>query len=726
MALIRYAGVFYNDVGESYIAGIYDENYGGSTETWVVEDVEISYQSDRNKPFSPIITSEATVKILVNSSAIETLIDDIIGSNEGRFSIRILRGVGLSWFGYVLSDLITIDNDKTANNYTFEIRATDALARLKTVDYNDDGTTYTGYETITDHIFNCLNKLPGLTGLFTGGFSTSYILKVVCRWNENTWTYSKTRPVFDQTRINHRAFYSLDSRNNTVYISCYDVLERICTAFGMRMILSDGSFWMIQVNEYQNSDDWAINRYQIDKTLSTDSSENVQLTLSQSTPDTTDILEITGGVYKFFPPLAKTTVRYSHLGTENLLGGETWSDSDLPTVTREDIAQNSGLGKLSFTSTLNFSLTWSGPSSANYPYLLFRFTIIVGTQYLNRTVTFDGQGGYSYDYPNGNWQSLSGTFDVVGTYYTSEGGNAVQSLNFLTAALVADGDLSFTVTFVGPYDRYTGNLVAGSVPDWEISNAKLELLYIGTFQGQHDVREYSATNDATGNSQVEVIESWLGDGPTLTSPGHLEILDGTAWSLSTDWAVGSATAFSDFSQLLANEIMRAQLAPARRKVCSFFNVDDYLQPHDCISDTDNSRLFVLVNGTWRLKSGTVTGEWFESTVGTTYSEGSVVQITNENPGGSGSSSTGTGSTVTVIDGGGAGTPTKIYMQEFTGSATDTFTITENGGTLPTNNDYILVFLNGQWTNQFSVSGSNIIMDFAIYADDYLNVVFFIT
>lgn len=68
--------------------------------------------------------------------------------------------------------------------------------------------------------------------------------------------------------------------------------------------------------------------------------------------------------------------------------------------------------------------------------------------------------------------------------------------------------------------------------------------------------------------------------------------------------------------------------------------------------------------------------------------------------------------------------TRMYKQEFTGVAANSVTVTENDGILPGNTANILAFINGQETDDFTVSGSVITFTFPVFSDDTVRIIFF--
>lgn len=65
----------------------------------------------------------------------------------------------------------------------------------------------------------------------------------------------------------------------------------------------------------------------------------------------------------------------------------------------------------------------------------------------------------------------------------------------------------------------------------------------------------------------------------------------------------------------------------------------------------------------------------------------------------------------------------FYLQEFTGITGDTVTVTVYGGDIPNTKARVWVNLNGQEITQYSISGSDIVLDFELVAGDVLTVRF---
>jgi hypothetical protein len=71
--------------------------------------------------------------------------------------------------------------------------------------------------------------------------------------------------------------------------------------------------------------------------------------------------------------------------------------------------------------------------------------------------------------------------------------------------------------------------------------------------------------------------------------------------------------------------------------------------------------------------------------------------------------------------------TKVFTEEFLNSYTAIFTVTKNGGVLPSIEQQILLFQNGQLLidTQYSISGSSVTIDSSTHYDGANYVIFFI-
>lgn len=726
----RYIGNFYSDLTDTqYFVTLFDADFAGTQSVFRIVDMEITYDADVQERFAPILAAKISLKIRINDAGTEALVQDMIVAEEGRFTITVSDGVftpTLLLHFYMLIDLVSIEDAPHDDGvgYVFEMQGTDGIGRLKSIDYNNAGTAYSGAETFTEHIFNCINKLPAITALYT----TGYILKVACNWRENSRTVDLNENPLDISRIDHKAFFQIDKDGNYIYKSCYDVLKMIAQAWGARILFSEYGYWFQQYNKMLDADDLYVYAYDKTQAMTVLTAQDITIDHAQGSPTITDVIKLAGGRFGFFPPLAYISLDYNHNADQNLLAGAVWPGSGTVTVTGLD--DNSTTSRLRYTSRLDYTISGS-PTPSLFPlYAVFEIRMRVDTLYWARTISWSG-GSPVYGTPQ--WSATPGWFFAVLIPDSDEAGIIYPEI--LTEALTASGDLTFTVLLSGVYDT-TGTTIGGDVGTltWTFSANYLELLFNGSIAEQTTIRRFRNNNDTANQSAKIEMSTIIGDGPTLSAPGHIEVLsDLSAWLLSSQWRVGASGSFFDFNQLLINEIIRGQLTPVRRQYGAFLNVNEIFHAHKVMQREGD--YYIFQTGSFRFGADEFSGEWWQ--LGTSLTLPTTgwtpADVVNTSSGG-GSVATGGGSGSTGGTGGGSGGTgggssivTKYFTEQFTGAdfSANAFTVTENGGILPMDAAQILVFYNGVLTNEWSHTGSVITMSFQVYFSDIIVVHFFI-
>lgn len=652
----RYTCNVFSEKGKWYVVSISDSEYVGDVETMILDRLSIEIEGQSGPRFQPILGASATIGIVIDSEDIETLLTDIAGAEEGRFTLLISDfsdfppGV-LKFAGYILTDLISFPDLPYTVKPSAEIKATDAIGILKTIDYNDNGDPYEGYDTFVGHIFNCLNKVSAIPALY----SLEALLKVVCNWYPQGRTYDENDNPLLISRCNHVAFYTIDSKGNYNYKSCYDVIAAICTSFGARFLYSDGSFWFLQINTLGFPYTASEKVYSYDKDQDESIDLDVEFRISNYEADeATALKRLSGGQFKFFPPLRKVAAKYLHRSTINMLAGKVIDNNGGGPVTYETVDYYNGDGKLYLTGTRRWEITALNGDAPPFIFV-WSLTIQVGSNYY---VTNDAGG-------SPQWSGTPGFYKII-TNESSVGVERVfQIPPILTLPLNASGDLTFNIAF-NAYFAIDNTPASGVDVDWTFEDLYLELLSIGAFSGQADITEYSATNNTSGNSAMIDLETILGDGPGLTSPGHTMYLqdDNLTWDLSDGWRVADSGTYKNLTQLLVNEIIRGQLTPTLKYLGSYIAIDDYFEAWKVIDWY--GRYLIFNGGTFDLASDIVSGEWFEIDTNTGYTEGTPIDRPNESSGGAGSPSGSSGSS------GGSSTPPRFLILEFE-NVTDSIT-----------------------------------------------------
>lgn len=712
----RFASQFYSAyTQQQYSVIVYDVDYTDDPQSVTAIDCQVNYPPGNAGRFDTVMAAELTIKLLIDSSGLDTFVEDLAGAREGRFLISLVQGITPVFIGYILPDLAQQEDTTLEVGYVMELKATDGLARLKTIDYNDDGDPYTGEATIVEHILNCLNKLEDLLIYYS---NEAWILRTRINWIAQQHAFSaEAQDPADYTRIPHRAFYMIDTRGNYKYKTCFEVLDEICKAWGARMFYSNYHFWFFQVNEYASAESLKIWNYT--KAGTQTSSSAVDFLIDHTQEDSaSDLVRLSGGVFRFYPPLMKVQVDYRHIATRNLLS---WWNGGTP-ETGVILDDYNATGRLNFTSVFTWSVTSMADPSDLPLWAAIELEVRVGTQYLRRHGTISG--GIP-NYETMQWTSTDTDRYVIFFPFFAEDVEQSDVISFITPALAGPGEFEFNTT-IGQAYRFDGTLYAGvALFLIGLQNPYLELLFEGTLSGQSDIRRFTAVNNTAGNSAMLELTTLIGDGIGTNSPGHLEAYDGANWVLASGWAVGASGTYLDFSGLLAQEIVRGQLRPVRRYFGRYHNRNSVIYlAHNVIDHA--SGYMVFSGGTFRPAIDEVDGEWYYiSPAASGWTNEPYLDIPGDQSDTAGRPSGGGGSS--GGGGGGTATPLRIFRQEFTGVTGTDITVTVNGGVLPTNPAGVFITFNGQTitTADWSASGAVITFTFSLEASDIVQLTFFI-
>jgi len=221
----RYKGEVQSLSGDNYDIIIDDDQHFSTTgpiELVGGNGFSLKYLGKNNDPFEPVVASKVTFVMFIEHAAHTTFINDLVAAGEGRFKLKITKNDNLWWVGHILTDGV-VEQDEP---YPYELKLTaiDGLGKLKEIDYNNNGVSYTGREVLIDHVFNCLDK-TGLNYFFNAG---DRFLEVAINYYGNTHTVADTTDPLKYTDLHHWSFYDIDKKGNYKYQSCFKVLQNIC------------------------------------------------------------------------------------------------------------------------------------------------------------------------------------------------------------------------------------------------------------------------------------------------------------------------------------------------------------------------------------------------------------------------------------------------------------------------------------------------------------------
>lgn len=697
---LRFQGVFYSEKDTQFAVNIYDANYSGSTIAFHAQNVEISWKPNEDaERFSPVIGSECRVRMLINSSDLQDFIDDIVTTEEGDLVMNVqsstLSGPVINWTGYILADLISTEDRPLDLGYFADIVATDAIGVLKGITYAPLGGPYTGQSTFIEILLKIINKIAGFDGIIDG-FDPNYkILRTVCNWHEDSYTYASTIDPLNRSRVSENAFYWVDTKENNRYYSCYEVLKFICTAWGARFFFSGTSFYFVQVNEMLSPTAKTVFTYTKTGTQVLETNQDFRR-VHVFDKNTAEVIRFSGGYFNYFAPIKRVTIDYKHIQARNILVGRTFTQNSSQYTDFGFVTDNGGQTQISFASTLKYR-TERNPFTGVAYFVTFRLKLIAGLYTLK-----GGVGATEWSTDSTEW------YYITGERIDQEFADLVNRIEFITPPLPLNttGQIVFNFQAHKAFDELGNELIlsttGGEVTySFTLGPSYLEVLQTGNFDDQSDIYRYVNENDK-GSSQEVKIETRIGDGPNEVSPGAIQVQNNSStWVLSNNWRVGNSGDYKEFSRLLANEIIRGQIYPVRKFLGTSFQnnkgMDKALLPHHVLSY--DSGYWLFLSGTYNLDSEIFNGDWALLQTSSEFTE-IARELILENEEGVESTvrssvrSSGIGNIAV------AGTlpgvrAVNVFKQEFIDSYTRVLTVTRNSGILPENEAQIDVYQSGQ-------------------------------
>ena len=348
---LRKEAIFQNDKGRFYKLNIYDSTWGGTTTdlTLSARGFDLEYQCKDRTRFTGVIPSYVTFDVVAENAVDEAFIEDVRGAAYKRFQLEILESTSVGsgytnwWCGNILADVSDEQNLSFEAGTQTTFTATDGLAQLEDVLVNDNNTyNLNDLTTFVDYIRQCLLNDVGTS--FCWGASDRF-LYTMCNWSTDFMpSVAQGVDPLRQSGCIFRAFQEVVNGQNLT-ISSFEMLDRICRAWGARLFLSDGQWRFIQNNSYSQMSSGQFRRSYLKGSNTIDGSGVDDLIVSSGG----NILG--GGTFDVLPPVQKVQIPYDFLHDFDLLAEDVliWN-----TVT--DVSGGTGtLTSTTYRSSTNFN-----------------------------------------------------------------------------------------------------------------------------------------------------------------------------------------------------------------------------------------------------------------------------------------------------------------------------------------------------------------------------------
>jgi hypothetical protein len=216
----------------------------------------LEYVPEDDKHFLPgIMSSQCKVETIWEPSsftALNNFVTHLAAADDGEFVMEILDESNVMWVGVIMSDQFELLESSEAQ--TVRLVASDGLGMLKTIKYNNAGTSYTGYKTVFQYLLDIQEKwtlYTRMNELFGGGVQKRMVFA-----DDNVSTddllYTTHPPStqfkqIQRARIHTQVFNKTNDDGVDEYHDCYTMLESFCTTFRWKLYSWEGHWVFVPV-----------------------------------------------------------------------------------------------------------------------------------------------------------------------------------------------------------------------------------------------------------------------------------------------------------------------------------------------------------------------------------------------------------------------------------------------------------------------------------------------
>ena len=600
---------------KTYRASIYDADFSGTATTFEVSKGGITINwgtSKKEDRHAPIFGSVAAVKMLVpvGDSTLETFLEDLRTSKEGRFFLEITNHTDtiVEWRGVIVADN-SWETDQAAI-FEANIAAVDGIALLKKTPYYDTTgpALYTSSQRLTHHITKVLSKLTHASLWGSGDI----ILETSVDWWAVGMTAGGANDALHLTYVDNAAFYDYHTKGSIDddVLSCYDVLVNIMIAFGCRIVQKSAVYRVEQI-DYRYNSTYETRSYSKAGTFISNSTRSGLNNITQAATGA----KLSYVTFDYIPQIGKAKVSYEAKLRRNFWGNILLSQGATFNFDQE-ISSNSGATTLRLRG--NFMVSVKNNSYSGNPQdILFTemaMFLKVGNNYLNRDGTYQNfaffPGTASWSTSALNLVKIVSSGQQVQPVGLSQ--TFIFSFDFITPPLIGDGSDNAVAVSFSQLKRNNNESVTSAqfTISWTAGSMWMETYDLGTPDVQEDEILYISENDDDG-AEVWEATTRLGSGTGANYAGRLMNSSNVNMPL---WGAGVAARDKNIGTLLADKVLAGQLRAIKRMSGQLYGD---LDPMKALNTSDSIR-WVPMQIEWSPTDNIVSGTWFESDYGTTF------------------------------------------------------------------------------------------------------------
>jgi hypothetical protein len=621
MGAVRISTEFYTDQNVRYKVNIWDSDWASATITSFNNNgFELEY--DRcDKFLTPLIPSSCYFTLIDdNSAAFTAFKTDLANAQENEFKLYIEKYVSgawvIDWAGIIMSDMVSWDNDGSPRY--FEIVAKDGLNRLEGITFDKILTTpYTtqALQPVSKIIFDCLSYAG--TAQFWNGSSKPYM---ACNLEKHDvlQTGINQAQILDLIYIG-KEFLIDDSSKPLNGVTSYkfrgqydeplktkDVLSQILQLFGLRIILSEGTWQILEVIQFTRTSD-AFGQYNYLGSYTGSSAGTLKLTENGTT-----LAVLANGKYGYYPPVKNAMAK---IYPNEILNGSFYLITGLYTGSATMTSSTFELGTIYGGTDLQLGVniyydvrSWNA-SNWHDTYLEITAKFVLGSNRVKETGTsfFKGE--------DAAWTTTAADkytmIDVGYNHQKSEN----RILSFRTTDIPAGTHTNSTLVITATLKSRTGAALPTKA-DLNIFMNRIEVSCMDLAKsppsyGQISELEYTNSNLTDNSINIDYgflrINDNLG-GVNISDFNSIMVIqpnNAGALTRSTDWEAGYTTDVGIVETLLKETV--ALQATAIKKYIGNFRSTIY----DAWNTIEyDSIIWVFMGGRYSAKMDEWSGEWF--------------------------------------------------------------------------------------------------------------------
>ena len=510
--------------------------------------VTFNLSGEENNPHTRFTAMTAEMEVINDRDAVTDFIGAMASHATEEFYAKISINGTLKYIGIVTADGGEWQDIARVASPTYKLIAHDGMGRMQGKNYADENDNpYTGYATINEIIYRCLEKV-GTKSHYSGTF-----FAILHDNTEDSQDVSGD-PITNQ-RVDQGIFYEIGLDTGTYnYKTCREVLEYIMVAYNL-CLRYVGPYYLFYNPKLMASGASA---------YAYNTSGNYTGTISVGTE--IDILDDHSmdanrkGISSFgsLAPLYKARITYDHGPQDvNMLFGVSYEGDNIPTpgdlpgwLELGPVTVNPGeLVVLRFSGKLRTKSHYDAGAGRwrnhRYHFKLYLKNVYTGheTYWERNHEAYDFYATTFSNYTNPQWSyDEAEEYDIVTDIIDSvqQDVNLYKEIGFDTHAL-SSGDVNnifFRFQFVRVFDEKEEDVTAGpSNPvlcEWEFSDLTLEALEEGVLLKRPTKTVSEAIGDDKNSAYLDET-TIIGDGPSKTSLGRIQVLAGGEWQDSALW-----------------------------------------------------------------------------------------------------------------------------------------------------------------------------------------------